>query len=202
MQEHLRLDRCPHCGVDRPNLTKIWDTFTTNSEGTNKRLWRGYKCARCGGITTAFAKDADSYTDGVFPYDEGKRSRDIPPKPRAFLEQAIGSIHAPAGAVMLAASSVDAMLKQKGYVNGSLYARIDKAAADHLITDAMAKWAHQVRLDANDQRHADAEAELPTEADARRSIQFTEALAQFLFVLPALVEAGLKASGGAEKSEI
>ncbi len=150
---------------------------------------------RCGGVTTAYAEASDDFTDGIFPYDEGKESKDIPQKPRAFLEQAIASIHAPAGAVMLAASSVDAMLKEKGYLDGSLYSRIDQAATDHLITDAMAKWAHQVRLDANDQRHADKDVNLPSEEDAKRSIQFTKALAEFLFVLPAWVEAGLKESG-------
>jgi hypothetical protein len=95
---------------------------------------------------------------------------------------------------MLTASSVDAMLKSKGYVDGSLYSRIDKAAVDHLITEGMAEWAHQVRLDANDERHADHDAPLPTEADARRSIAFVEALAQFLFILPAMIRAGLKTS--------
>jgi len=194
LQQHLRLERCPHCGVDRPNLTKLWEVQTANSEGGQKRLWRFYVCARCGGVTTAYGQQAENYTEGIFPYDEGKASKEIPEKPRAFLEQAVASIHAPAGAVMLAASSVDAMLKEKGYVEGSLYTRIDKAAADHLITDAMAKWAHRVRLDANDQRHADQAATLPTEADAKRSIQFTRALAEFLFVLPAWVEAGLAAA--------
>jgi hypothetical protein len=43
---------------------------------------------------------------------------------------------------MLAASAVDSMLKDKGYKEGSLYKRIDTAAADHLITDGMAQWAH------------------------------------------------------------
>ncbi|MNG17315.1 hypothetical protein D3C84_1012940 [compost metagenome] len=91
---------------------------------------------------------------------------------------------------MLTASAVDSMLKDKGYKEGSLYKRIDKAAADHLITVEMAEWAHEVRLDANDQRHADDEGALPDEADARKSIEFTLALAQFLFVLPARVAQG------------
>ena len=95
---------------------------------------------------------------------------------------------------MLAASSVDSMLKSKGYVEGSLYSRIDKATEDHLITEEMSKWAHQVRLDANDQRHADEQAGLPAERDARRAIAFAEALAQFLFILPAMVNEGLKDS--------
>ncbi len=48
----------------------------------------------------------------------------------------------------------------------------------------MAQWAHEVRLDANDQRHADTGASLPTEPDEKKVIDFAEVLAQFLFVLP------------------
>lgn len=155
-------------------------------------MWRAYVCARCGGLVTAYIKEKGRYIEDIFPYDEGKRSKDIPEKARSFLEQAISSIHVPAGALMLAASSVDAMLKNKGYVDGSLYSRIDKAEKDHLVTSDMAKWAHRVRLDANDQRHADRDAPLPTENDAKRAIAFTEALAQFLFVMPAMVDEGLR----------
>ena len=91
---------------------------------------------------------------------------------------------------MLAASAVDAMLKEKGLKNGSLYNRIDEAQKSHLITSEMAAWAHEVRLDANDQRHADEDAPLPTSAEAEKTIEFTKALAQFLFVLPASVTRG------------
>ena len=116
----------------------------------------------------------------------------IPARARDFLSQAIASVHAPAGAVMLAASSVDAMLKDKGLKEGSLNTRIDTAAKAHLITSEMGTWAHEIRLDANDQRHADEAAELPSEADARKAIEFVTALAQFLYVLPARVERGRK----------
>lgn len=102
----------------------------------------------------------------------------------------MNSRHAPAGAVMLAASSVDAMLKAKGYSEGNLYGRIDQAASDHLITSDMAAWAHDVRLEANGQRHADSDTALPTSADASRVIDFARALAEFLFVLPARVSLG------------
>ena len=92
---------------------------------------------------------------------------------------------------MLAASAVDSMLKTKNYRDGSLYARIEQAAKDHLITQDMAKWAHEVRLDANDQRHADELSSLPTQDDARRCVDFAISLAQFLFVLPAQVQRGI-----------
>ncbi len=82
------------------------------------------------------------------------------------------------------------MLKEKGLAEGNLFSRIDAAAESHLITREMAAWALEVRLDANDQRHADESADFPDEADAQKSIDFAKALAEFLFVLPARVERG------------
>jgi hypothetical protein len=93
---------------------------------------------------------------------------------------------------MLSASSIDAMLKEKGYKDGSLYGRIKKASEDHLITEGMSEWAHQIRLEANDQRHADESASLPTEEDAKRILEFAFALAEFLFVLPNKVQSAIE----------
>ena len=119
-------------------------------------------------------------------------AEEVPVRARTFLSQAIASLHAPAGAVMLTASAVDAMLRDKGLRDGSLNSRIHAAAKSHLITDEMAAWAHEIRLDANDQRHADEEADLPDSANAAKAIEFANALAQFLYVLPARVERGRK----------
>jgi len=188
----LELNRCPHCHIDLPNLIKYWECTTTNHKKKAQRYWRVYKCNRCGGLVTAAAKDGYEYcTIEIYPVPM-KVEEDLPKKAKKYLEQAIASIHAPAGAVMLAASSVDAMLKEKKYTEGNLKARIEKAADDHLITSDMKQWAHKVRLDANDQRHADQDADFPTEEDAKKVIEFTAALGMFLFVLPARVQKGLE----------
>jgi metal-dependent HD superfamily phosphatase/phosphodiesterase len=89
---------------------------------------------------------------------------------------------------MLSAIAVDSMLKIKGFKAGSLKQRIDEAATNHLITSEMAAWVHDVRLDANEQRHADENVSLPNDVDAKKSVSFALALAEFLFVLPARVE--------------
>jgi len=115
----------------------------------------------------------------------------IPERAKEYLEQAINSISAPAGAVMLAASSVDAMLKEKGLTEGNLYSRINLAVKNHLITEEMSHWAHEVRLEANDQRHSDNDASLPTSEEARKLIDFVQALGMFLFVLPSQVDRGI-----------
>ena len=194
----LDLDTCPRCGVTNPMLARRGEGFvTTDYEGKDRKYWGIYLCTRCGGVVTAFAgiqigeNGEGKYTSvgNVSPTPE-EVDTDLPERARSYLAQAKASLHAPSGAVMLAASAVDAMLKNKNYRKGSLYTRIDKAAEDHVITSGMAEWAHDVRLDANDQRHADEEAELPQSGDARHCIDFATALGQFLFVLPARVERG------------
>lgn len=191
LENHLTLKRCPHCRVDNPNITESGRFHTTNFDGKNGRFWAIYRCNRCGGLITAASDQQKGFVRELYP-SEIQVADCLPNKAKAFLDQAIDSLHAPSGAIMLAASSIDAMLKNKGYVKGSLYSRINKAKDDHLITDGMSKWAHEVRLGANEERHADEEAELPDESDAKKTVDFALALAEFLFVLPSRVEEGIK----------
>ena len=84
-------------------------------------------------MVTAWALKINEKVEEWFPAAQSV-NESIPERPRAYLQQAMESMHAPAGAVMLAASAVDAMLKMKGLTDGNLYTRIDKAAKDHIIT--------------------------------------------------------------------
>lgn len=189
----LLLDRCPHCGVDRPHLAQISRFNTNNHSNTNARQWAAYFCASCGGVTFGWqvASDGNAKVQEMYPSPR-EVDEALPERARQYLSQALSSLNAPAGAVMLTASAVDAMLKAKGYTEGSLYSRIDRAAADHVITVDMAKWAHEIRLDANDQRHADETAPLPSAEDARHAVEFAMALGQFMFVLPSRIRRGIQ----------
>lgn len=193
----LQLERCPHCNIAKPSLVRVAANETKTDRGGNHRLWASYTCSVCGGMTMAVSPMGvdkngrtvlDDITD-IWPTPQTVHDS-VPERAKTFLNQAIASIHSPAGAVMLTASSIDSMLKEKGLKEGSLYKRIDLAANTHLITTEMAAWAHEVRLDANDQRHTDEEGALPDEADAQKAIDFALALAQFLYVLPARVARG------------
>lgn len=190
LSPNLIINRCPHCSVANPNLFRQHHLETKDHAGANKRIWSVYVCGSCGGVVTASAPNHNAEILQYFPCSKSIKE-DVPERPRAFLQQALESLHAPSGAVMLAASAVDAMLKLKNYTDGSLYARIEKAVQDHLITQDMATWAHEVRLDANDQRHADQAADMPTSQDAERVIDFVIALAEILFVLPSRVQRGI-----------
>lgn len=189
----LSLDRCPHCSIAHPRISNLWTHETKNYKNGGGRFWATYVCASCGGVLLAVSPSTpqSSEISHMWPAPQAV-AEELPERAKEYLSQAISSIHAPVGAVVTAASAVDAMLKSKGYKDGSLYSRIDAAAKNHLITEEMAAWAHEVRLEANDQRHADEEAGLPTSEDAKRIIEFAKALGQFLFVLPARVERGRK----------
>jgi hypothetical protein len=115
----------------------------------------------------------------------------IPERVVHFLKQAYDTMHAPSASIVVAAAAVDAMLKSIGYKDGNLYKRIEKAASDHLITNGMKEWAHHIRLEANEERHADENAPMPTTEDVKQCLDFAMALAEFLFVLPDRVRKGL-----------
>jgi len=195
LTKNLELDACPHCSVAKPLLQHTHQLETKNHAGFRLRRWRIYICSNCGGLVTASAANYDHTVGDSFPKSRTV-SEDIPVRARRFLEQAINSLHAPSGAIMLSASAVDAMLKEKKYKTGSLYDRIDKAVEKNLITAAMAEWAHEVRLDANDERHADDDAELPEIEDGERCVDFATALGQFMFVLPARITRGIDSAAG------
>jgi Domain of unknown function (DUF4145) len=186
----LDLNRCPHCNVDKPTLAVVANFATNDFSNLISRAWKAYACSRCGGAVVAAARSPNGQVTETYPsttdIDEA-----IPDRAREYLNQAINSLSSPSGAVMLAASAVDAMLKAKNLKEGNLYSRIDKAAKDHLITSDMASWAHEVRLDANDERHSDENAAMPKTTDAKRCVDFALALAQFMFVLPAKVQSGI-----------
>jgi hypothetical protein len=206
LSEFLEITSCPHCGKPNPSLqqhNKCKLCFlTTDHKSGNMRWWSIYFCRSCGGVVTASAPVAPTASKNplaakiteIYP-STPTIDDSIPKKALDYLRQAQESLHAPAGAIMLCASAVDAMLKEKNYTDGTLNERIDKAAKDHLITDGMAQWAHQIRLDANEQRHADEDVGLPTNKDAKLTFDFAIAFAEYLFVIPSKVTRGIAEAG-------
>ncbi len=123
LEPHLKLGKCPYCSVDNPNFTLNAGFITMADNGSNQRQWKVYSCKRCGGVVSA---GGNPHTQKVFEVYPSPATVDdvLPSKVKTFLQQAMDSIFAPAGSLMLCASSVDAMLKDKGYNQGSLYKRI------------------------------------------------------------------------------
>ena len=199
LKSYLEINKCPHCHIDKPSMTQQARIVSTTHAGKNQRWWSVYFCSRCGGAVIASSNKEGGTANEIYPKSQSVEDA-IPDPAKSYLQQAIDTLHSPAGSVMLSASAVDAMLKAKNYKDGSLYSRINKASEDHLITADMAIWAHDIRLDANDPRHADDETPLPSSDDAERCVHFALALGEFLFVLPSKVKRGLEEAAKPQES--
>lgn len=185
----LGVDNCPHCGATHPVLVRLWisDGYIPNASGANHSKWAAYGCTTCGGVVAAKGRTNDGtaypYVERLFP-DAWEPHRSIPPAVATYLRQARSTLSSPDASVVMSASSIDAMLKHFQLTKGSLNARIDEAATAGLLAKNMAEWAHRVRLDANNTRHADLATPHMSKSDAERAFAFADALATYLFVIP------------------
>ena len=191
--------RCPHCSIASPNLEYIWSDVWTQ---TGQERWATYRCNSCRGVVTAvLVWDASGQLDVMRLLPAAKTAHeDIPEPARTFLQQAFETLHAPDAAAVMAGSAVDAMLKDKGFDDRrkSLYERIDQALISNLLTKGMADWAHEVRLGSNRPRHADNDKPHVAANEAKQSVEFAEALGNFLFVLTARIDRGIELAKAAE----
>ncbi|UXC35152.1 DUF4145 domain-containing protein [Cupriavidus gilardii] len=183
--EHFGIERCPQCGIAAPNMVivhraKVHDEWD--------RFYGLLTCQSCRHSTMVYAGPMHG-TLGVWPAPKSY-SNDIPTRVRGKLVEAQGTLGFPSPSILCSAAAIDWMLKEKGYTEGKLFRRIEQAASDHVITDDMKEWAHEVRLGANAERHADMDEPEPTKEDAERLLKFAEALAEILFELPARVKRG------------
>ena len=192
------LSRCPHCSVAAPLLAQVYlseGCLPRSDHRTPGHQWAAYACLKCGSLVVAKSYAEMTLNDyapcAVFP-EPKQAHEDIPEIARTFLQQSYDTLHAPDAAAVMAGSAVDAMLKDLGYNEGSLYSRIDKAFEDHLLTKGMAEWAHSVRLGSNRPRHSDVNEPHVSASEARRSVDFAEALGDFLFVLSAQIKRGIE----------
>jgi len=192
----IGVGRCPHCSIASPNLLRVWsDGWGSHGDG-----WATYRCNTCDSIVSILLswKQGQREMSAIQLWPDAKEAHeDIPEPARTYLQQAYETLHAPDAAAVMAGSAVDAMLKFKGLEKGSLYARIDQALKENILTQGMADWAHSVRLGSNRPRHADNEAPHVSTDEAEQSVEFAEALGSFLFVLTAKINRGIEAAAKA-----
>jgi hypothetical protein len=204
--DHLGVERCPHCNTANPTLARRQWFYVQPRKaayltaiGGGHIQWHVYSCESCGGLAAAACLPSNQLVTSpqiqpamwIVPAPK-PISSDVPQPAARYLLRARETISSPEASVVMSASAVDAMLKLRNYTNGKLYGRIQQAETDGVLTKEMAAWAHDIRLDANDERHADQGATAPTPDDANRCLEFAETIADLLFVLPARVKRGLK----------
>jgi len=196
LEKTLAISRCPHCDIAKPYLFEVHSEYDEGSTYSNPILSKVYKCSACHKLVTAwgYAIPRMPMEVDVVEFFPPLKTVDssLPKKAAAFLNDAIATVAHPSACVMACASSIDEMLKQRGLTEGTLNTRINEAKKAGILTEDMAIWAHKIRLDANDQRHADLNADIPTVEQAKQLVEFAEALADLLFVLPAKMKESIE----------
>lgn len=180
---------CPHCGIASPALLQCWhsDQPLSRGDGGIQSRWAAYQCTTCGHVVVAKGYPGEQRRNpvvvAIYP-SSWSADIAIPERAANYLRQASKTLASPDASVVMSAAAIDAMLKDNGLREGSLHTRIGQAVAAGILTNRMAEWAHRVRLDANNTRHADEDTAHMSREDAQRAFEFAEALGDFLYVLP------------------
>jgi len=68
LDHYLKIDRCPYCSIDNPNLETVTNAFLTKSDDEqNLRIWVTYKCKRCGGVIIASSNQQGGVVFEMYP---------------------------------------------------------------------------------------------------------------------------------------
>lgn len=178
------LERCPHCQIAVPNFVQEHKHEIRYTDHSVYAL----RCSSCDLLTVV---RADQWMNPLeFWPKPVTYSKDIPDRARLRLIDARATLAHPSPSIVSSAAAIDFMLKAKGLKEGKLFRRIEQAAEQHLITEDMKAWAHEIRDGSNIERHADEDYPEPTREEAERILRFAEALAEILFELPARVARG------------
>ena len=63
----LELDKCPHCAIAKPTMSRNNEFDTSRHNGSNIRHWGIYICSTCGGVVTAYTYQGKSSVAEYFP---------------------------------------------------------------------------------------------------------------------------------------
>lgn len=192
--DYLLLTRCPHCSTASPTV-EAWDReIVKEGPKGSQRHWRLYFCKSCGGAIVGCSKHTHHFVTELYPSLLRDLSWHIPANAKQHLAEARDITSQPSACIMSCANAINAMLIAKKVEGGNLYPRLKNAQDAGILSKEVALWGHQVRLDANEERHPDEEYTPPTVDDAKQALEFTLMLAEILFVIPAKVNEGVRAS--------
>jgi hypothetical protein len=193
---------CPHCHKENVAFQSIAEVNWT-IESTMFTVF--FKCASCyKGLTATIqmrAQPTPHKYDGDIQNSSSHPIIDTYPKPptieaplyipdniRNFYLQTVKSFRHQSwdASAIMSRKVIEATAKHLDpKFSGNLKQRIDNLAAQHIITESMKDWAHEIRLEANVAAH---EVEEFDEKSAKDLLNFSEPFLMYVFTLPGMLE--------------
>lgn len=197
---------CPKCGVSHAAFVLIGEVRSTTEQGI---VYLFCSCPKCSEPVTVKWRQFEAWSVSDWGGDiwdiEGGKSRVIRIEPPPLNH--VAPLFTPENVADYYVEALDGLHRQKWTSAASLLRkclevalkayspeieawklerRIDKLAAENLITPALKDWAHELRLDGNEALHGDKPAD---EELATRMERLTYFLLTYLYTLPAQVAA-------------
>ena len=123
---HLRLPRCPRCGIAAPNLVEkhAFQTEFSLAEHAGPTISKTYICGSCVGVVFVRSWLDKQSNPSIFrdieilPNERGI-DESIPKRAAHYLREAMDTVASPSASIIVSASAVDAMLKEIGLKKGT-----------------------------------------------------------------------------------
>lgn len=162
--------------------------------------WAVFTCAGCGaaslaqGIYPKLGRPGKVYTHDFVPtawYPQSPLVKEYPASVPAGIAKVAAEAHGSfsvghhQAAVLMARTTVEAVAKAKGIMQGSLVAKIDELYNQHLVYEHVRDAAHEVRFVGNDAAHADLVDNPISEEEATAILELMDMVLDGVFIAPA-----------------
>jgi len=170
---------CPFCNVH--------STFSLWVGSTNHGI---FACDKCGGVVY-FIMEKDQVKD-YYPKRIPQTDESIPTEIANDYKEAVKCFDVGAfkASVVMSRRAIQSSALEKGIKKGKLRDQIDELHAKKFIPDSVKEWAQEIRLTGNIGAHPDEDLlQDVTKQDAEEMIKFLEQYLNYVYVMPAKVEA-------------
>lgn len=183
-------EQCSNCSkVVAMQVKGQWAAF--DRENGLPELWTAVKCPDCESSALYLQENYGNGWDEfyrVYPAQARRLSTAVPEPLRNDHREArecVQAKHYTAAAVM-ARRVLEGIAVDRGYKSGDLFSRLKKMRDDGVIDDRLYDWADICRDVGNQGAHADKQA--VTRQDAEETLDFVEALLDYLYVFTSRYE--------------
>lgn len=182
---------CPFCS-ERGNFSPAFDAEKKKPNGRKTLHFTTLKCGDCAGyvmvLWSANSSHSNMHDYRLLPWPQkvDQSPREWPSDVGRFWLQAHRSVkdeNWDAAAVM-ARSSLQAALREKGATGNNLKQEIDDFGNKGLLPAVMREWSHEVRELANDSAHPKPGQAPTSNRDAKDIIHFLDYFLEYLYTIP------------------